>query len=78
MQLDVAVVFYDTTTAYFEIDAADADEQEWGGRHRQLEPGETLLLKFWITSSRPNPVSMSNPPALTQVYCQILLGNPLN
>src|SRR5271166_1536755 len=31
-RLDVDLVFYDTTTAYFEIDEADEDSEEWGGR----------------------------------------------
>lgn len=31
-RLDVDLIFYDTTTAYFEIDAADEDAQEWAGR----------------------------------------------
>jgi hypothetical protein len=31
-RLDVDLIFYDTTTAYFEIDQADEVEQEWGGR----------------------------------------------
>jgi hypothetical protein len=31
-RLDVDLIFYDTTTAYFEIDEADAGEQEWAGR----------------------------------------------
>lgn len=31
-RLDVDLIFYDTTTAYFEIDEADEDEQEWAGR----------------------------------------------
>ena len=31
-RLDVDLIFYDTTTAYFEIDAADETEQVWGGR----------------------------------------------
>jgi hypothetical protein len=31
-RLDVDLIFYDTTTAYFEIDEQDEDEQEWGGR----------------------------------------------
>src|SRR5208282_4732940 len=31
-QLDVDLIVYDTTTAYFEIDEADEDQQEWGGR----------------------------------------------
>jgi hypothetical protein len=31
-RLDVDLVFYDTTTAYFEIDAADDEPAEWGGR----------------------------------------------
>ena len=31
-RLDVDLVFYDTTTAYFEIDEADEQPQEWGGR----------------------------------------------
>jgi hypothetical protein len=31
-RLDVDLIFYDTTTAYFEIDDADEDEQEWAGR----------------------------------------------
>ena len=31
-RLDVDLIFYDTTTAYFEIDDAGRDEQEWGGR----------------------------------------------
>jgi hypothetical protein len=31
-RLDVDLIFYDTTTAYFEIDAADAEPAEWGGR----------------------------------------------
>ncbi len=30
--LDVDLIFYDTTTAYFEIDDPDEDEQEWAGR----------------------------------------------
>ena len=30
--LDVDLIFYDTTTAYFEIDEADEDEQTWAGR----------------------------------------------
>src|SRR6202158_625310 len=31
-RLDVDLIFYDTTTAYFEIDEPDEDEQEWAGR----------------------------------------------
>ena len=31
-RLDVDLMFYDTTTAYFEIDAADDAAAEWGGR----------------------------------------------
>jgi hypothetical protein len=31
-QLDVDLIFYDTTTAYFEIDEADAQPEEWGGK----------------------------------------------
>ena len=31
-RLDVDLIFYDTTTAYFEIDMADETEQVWGGR----------------------------------------------
>src|SRR5271167_628912 len=31
-RLDVDLIFYDTTTAYFEIDQADEDSEEWGGR----------------------------------------------
>jgi transposase len=31
-ELDVDLVFYDTTTAYFETDEADEEAQEWGGR----------------------------------------------
>jgi hypothetical protein len=31
-RLDVDLIFYDTTTAYFEIDDTDEDEQEWAGR----------------------------------------------
>ncbi|MCW2240613.1 IS1634 family transposase [Azospirillum canadense] len=31
-RLDVDLIFYDTTTAYFEIAEADEDEQEWAGR----------------------------------------------
>ena len=31
-RLDVDLIFYDTTTAYFEIDAADDQPAEWGGR----------------------------------------------
>src|SRR3954447_4386670 len=31
-RLDVDLIFYDTTTAYFEIDEPDADEQEFAGR----------------------------------------------
>jgi transposase len=31
-RLDVDLIFYDTTTAYFEIDEANEVEQEWGGR----------------------------------------------
>lgn len=31
-RLDVDLIFYDTTTAYFEIDAADDEPTEWGGR----------------------------------------------
>ena len=31
-RLDVDLIFYDTTTAYFEIDQADDVEQEWAGR----------------------------------------------
>ena len=30
--LDVDLIFYDTTTAYFEIDEPDEEPQEWGGR----------------------------------------------
>ena len=30
--LDVDLIFYDTTTAYFEIDEPDEDEQEFAGR----------------------------------------------
>jgi Transposase DDE domain len=31
-RLDVDLIFYDTTTAYFEIDAADEAAEEWAGR----------------------------------------------
>ena len=31
-RLDVDLIFYDTTTAYFEIDEPDQDEQEFAGR----------------------------------------------
>jgi len=31
-RLDVDLIFYDTTTAYFEIDAADEEPAEWAGR----------------------------------------------
>ena len=31
-RLDVDLIFYDTTTAYFEIDEPDEDEQELAGR----------------------------------------------
>src|SRR5271157_4645485 len=31
-RLDVDLIFYDTTTAYFEIDQADEDSEAWGGR----------------------------------------------
>jgi hypothetical protein len=31
-RLDVDLIFYDTTTASFEIDDPDEDEQEWAGR----------------------------------------------
>ena len=31
-RLDVDLIFYDTTTAYFEIDEADETEQVWAGR----------------------------------------------
>jgi hypothetical protein len=31
-RLDVDLIFYDATTAYFEIDAADDEATEWGGR----------------------------------------------
>jgi transposase len=31
-RLDVDLIFYDTTTAYFETDEADEDPEEWGGR----------------------------------------------
>ncbi len=31
-RLDVDLIFYDTTTAYFEIDEADEEPEEWGGR----------------------------------------------
>jgi transposase len=31
-RLDVDLIFYDTTTAYFEADVTDEDEQEWGGK----------------------------------------------
>jgi hypothetical protein len=30
--LDVDLIFYDTTAAYFEIDAADEEPAEWAGR----------------------------------------------
>ena len=30
--LDVDLIFYDTTTAYFEVDEPDEEPQEWGGR----------------------------------------------
>jgi len=33
-RLDVDLIFYDTTTAYFEIDDPDEDEQEFAGRER--------------------------------------------
>src|SRR5580704_4610679 len=32
LHLDVDLIFYDTTTAYFEIDEADEQAEEWGGR----------------------------------------------
>ncbi|GAC1508348.1 MAG: hypothetical protein NVS2B1_17270 [Bradyrhizobium sp.] len=31
-RLDVDLIFYDTTTAYFEIDEADEQPEEWGGK----------------------------------------------
>ena len=31
-RLDVDLIFYDTTTAYFETDQADEEPEEWGGR----------------------------------------------
>lgn len=31
-RLDVDLIFYDTTTAYFEIDEADEEPEEWAGR----------------------------------------------
>jgi hypothetical protein len=31
-RLDVDLIFYDTTTAYFETDVTDEDAQEWGGK----------------------------------------------
>jgi len=31
-RLDVDLIFYDTTTAYFEIDEPDEEEREWAGR----------------------------------------------
>jgi hypothetical protein len=31
-RLDVDLIFYDTTTAYFETDEADEQPEEWGGR----------------------------------------------
>jgi transposase len=31
-RLDVDLIFYDTTTAYFEVDDPDEDEQEWAGK----------------------------------------------
>ena len=31
-RLDVDLIFYDTTTAYFEIDEADEQPKEWGGK----------------------------------------------
>ncbi|HEV7881101.1 IS1634 family transposase, partial [Bradyrhizobium sp.] len=31
-RLDVDLIFYDTTTAYFETDATDEQEQLWGGK----------------------------------------------
>jgi Transposase DDE domain len=31
-RLDVDLIFYDTTTAYFEIDEADEQSEEWGGK----------------------------------------------
>jgi len=31
-KLDVDLIFYDTTTAYFEVDEPDDEPQEWGGR----------------------------------------------
>src|ERR1700730_14905402 len=37
LRLDVDLIFYDTTTAYFEIDEPDEDEQEFaGGLHAAL------------------------------------------
>src|SRR4051794_17469892 len=32
VRLDVDLIFYDTTTAYFETDATDEQEQLWGGK----------------------------------------------
>src|SRR3954468_5593960 len=31
-RLDVDLIFYDTTTAHFEIDEPDEEEREWAGR----------------------------------------------
>nr|WP_294555170.1 hypothetical protein [uncultured Rhodopila sp.] len=31
-RLDVDLIFYDTTTAYFETDEVDEEPEEWGGR----------------------------------------------
>jgi hypothetical protein len=45
---------------------------------RATTSGKTLFLKFYVITSRPKPVSMSNSLTMTQDYYQILLRNPLN
>jgi hypothetical protein len=50
-RLDVDLIFYDTTTAYFEIDQADEQDDLWAGCSRRCA-GAATARKAGTTSPR--------------------------
>ena len=62
-RLDVDLVFYDTTTAYFEIDEPDEDAQEFAGRLYARCAGEATARKAVTTSRRSSSRSPSRATA---------------
>jgi len=67
--LDVDLIFYDTTTAYFEIDEPDEDEQEFAGR--LYAP---LRKRGHNKEGRDNQPQVIIALAVTPTACRCALG----